>query len=345
MIEIFKCLFIYIFNSINVYMFIELILISKIGEKKMNYSTNLWNNWLIPKLYTSTKPEASMPIEILLDAEKSKLSLQLRDARMLGVLMGAKFMTTPQLTLCFWEGKNSSKTCIKRLNTLWDYGLLARIRPRAKSRTGSLPWIWAITKRGVQILERSGLTLYEERLKKDIKFNEMTSELPSQNLLRHSILISEFGSQCLASGGDWYFDHETASTFDIRISTGKSKLYYPDSILEWPKKGGVQETWLLELERSANQPRFREKMHIWKSLKILGKADQSIKNKYVVIVGRIKDTLPDRDERSIIPLAKIIESNGELTEFIKFIGIPNELEESFEAIPLDAVSFLKKHGG
>lgn len=311
----------------------------------MDFSTNLWNNWLIPRLYTSTKPEASMPIETLLNSEISKLNLQIRDSRMLGVLYGAKFMTTPQLTLCFWEGNNSSKTCVKRLNTLWDYGLLARIRPRAKSKKGSLPWIWAITKRGVQILERSGLTLYEERLKKDIKFDETSIELPSQNLLRHSILISEFGSQCLASGGDWYFDHETSSTFDIRISSGKSKLYYPDSILEWPEKDGIKITWLLELERSSNQPRFREKMHIWRGLKMLGKAEKSVENKFVVIVGRIRDTLPDRDERSILPLAKIIVSNGELTDFVKFIGIPNEMEGSFEAKPLDAASFLTKHGG
>lgn len=311
----------------------------------MNFSTNLWNNWLIPKLYTSTKPEANMPIETLLDGEVSKLSLQIRDARMLEVLLGAKFMTTPQLALCFWEGKNSSKTCIKRLSTLWDFGLLARIRPRAKSKKGSLPWVWAITKRGVQVLERSGSILYEERLKKDIKFDVSTLELPSQNLLRHSILISEFGSQCLADGGDWYFDHETAATFDIRISTGKSKLYYPDSILEWPEKDGTKTTWLLELERSANQPRFREKMNIWKGLKLLTKAEGSIDNKFVVIVGRIKDTFPDRDERSILPLAKIILSNGELTDFVRFIGIPNELEESFEAKPLDASTLIKKHGG
>lgn len=310
----------------------------------MIFETNLWNNWLIPKLYISDTPEASLSVEDILDKDKTKINMQLRDVKMLATLLGAKFMTTNQLSACFWSGHDAERACRRRLRTLWNYGLLARIRPRAKSKTGSLPWIWAITKKAIQILDRSGLPLYEERLKKETSYDETSTTLPSQILLRHSILVSEFGTRCLASGGDWYFDHETATALDVPILNTKTKLYYPDAILEW----GSDEkkiTWLLELERSAQQRRFREKMSIWRSLRLLAKTEGTLDNQFVVIVGRVKDTLPDRDERSILPLARILVKDGGLLDFVKFIGIPDELHTAFDAKPLDPQAFLNKHGG
>lgn len=310
----------------------------------MIYQSNLWNNWLIPKLYTSNSAEASLPVKDLLDKEKSKLNLQTRDAKMLATLLGAKFMTTNQLARCFWTGIDADRACRRRLNTMWNYGLLARIRPQAKAKKGSLPWVWGITQRAIQILERSGLPLYEERLKIETSYDETTIILPSQILLRHSILLAEFGSQCLAEGGDWYFDHEKATAMNVHIQNLKSRMYYPDAVLEWPQTDGTKISWLLELERSANQQRFREKMNVWRALKLLAKTEGTLNSQYVVFVGRIKDTLPDRDERSILPLAKILIKDGQLLDFVKFIGIPNEDESNFDDTPIDAKTFVDKYG-
>lgn len=311
----------------------------------MIYQKNLWNNWLIPKLYTSDSPEASLPIKDILDKDKTKINLQTRDVKMLATLLGAKFMTTSQLAVCFWSGKDAERACRRRLKTMWDYGLLARIRPQAKSKMGSLPWIWGITQRAVQVLERSGLSLYDERLKLDTSYDETTVILPSQTLLRHSILVAEFGSQCLAEGGDWYFDHEKATAMNVHMQNLKSKMYYPDAVLEWPEKDGAKVTWLLELERSAQQYRFREKMNVWRSLKLLAKTEGTLDKQFVVLVGRIKDTLPDRDERSILPLARILIKDGGLVDFVKLIGIPDEDSNTFDATPIDAQTFITKYGG
>lgn len=316
----------------------------------MNFSTGLWNNWLIPKLYTATGPEAVIPIEEIFDKDGAKINLQIRDAKMLAMLFGAKFMTTNQLSLCFWHGYIGTdeklypeRVCRRRLNTLWQYGLISRIRPRAKSTKGSLPWIWAITKKGVQVLERSGIPLYEERLKRESKFDDSSLELPSQILLRHAVLVAEFGSRCVAEGGDWYFEHETATAMNVPITNTKTKNYYPDAILEWAQQKGDKIIWLLELERSANQRRFREKMNIWRALKLLAKAEGVLGKQFVVMIGRIKDTTPDRDERSLLPLARILVTDGKLLDFVKFIGIPDESQNILEVEPMDAVSFLAKY--
>lgn len=317
----------------------------------MDFSTALWNNWLIPKLYTATGPEATVPIDRLFEKEGEKITLQIRDAKMLATLFGARFMTTNQLATAFWQNNNGpfkkqypEHVCLHRLTNLWKYGLLARIRPRAKSKKGSLPWIWTITGRGFQVLERSGLPLYEERLKKT-KFDESSLTMPSQLTMRHAVLVAEFGSRCLAEGGEWYFEHEAAASLDVPIQNTKSRFYYPDAVLEWPKPEGEKETWLLELERSANQKRFREKMAVWRSLFLLAKAEENLGKKFVIMAGRIKDTLPDRDERSLLPLAKILLQDGALLDFVKFVGIPDDTKDLYEVKALDAQTFLQIHGG
>ena len=317
----------------------------------MNFSTSLWNNWLIPKLYTSNSPNSNASINDILDKDKSPINLQIRDAQMIATVLGAKFMTTQQVALCFWQNNetdqkrgDADRACRRRLNTLWDYGLLARIRPRAKSKMGSLPWIWAATSRGVQLLEHTRLPIYEDRLKRD-KFDETTIHLPSQLTMRHSILVAEFGSRCLATGGEWFFEGEAIAALDVKLSDSKSRLYYPDAVLEWPSQEGDRTTWLLELERSANQRRFREKMNVWRSLRLIAKNDGRLGKEFIVMVGRVNDTLPDRDERSLLPLARLLVKDSALLDFVKFVGVPDGSSSDFQAIPLDAGAFLLKHGG
>lgn len=317
----------------------------------MDFSTSLWNNWLIPKLYMSTSSNANLPLNYILDKDKSNINLQIRDAQMIATLFGAKFMTTQQLAQCYWKSNDDNqkmddadRACRRRLNSLWDYGLLARIRPRAKAKMGSLPWIWAVTSRGVQILEHTHLPVYDDRLKKE-KFDETNIHLPSQLTMRHSILVAEFGSRCLSSGGEWFFEGEAVAALDVKLSDSKSRFYYPDAVLEWPASEGDRVTWLLELERSANQRRFREKMNVWRSLRLIAKNNGHLGKEFVVMIGRINDTLPDRDERSLLPLAKLIVKDGALLDFVKFVGVPDVLSSEFEAVPLDAVTFLRQHGG
>lgn len=317
----------------------------------MNFSTSLWNNWLIPKLYTSNSTNSNISIIDILDKDKSPINLQIRDAQMLATILGAKFITTQQLASCFWynsdgqrKNEDADRACRRRLNTLWDYGLLARIRPRAKAKMGSLPWIWAVTSRGVQILEHTRLPIYEDRLKRE-KFDETNVHLPSQLTMRHSILAAEFGSRCLSVGGEWFFEGEAIAALDVKLSDSRSRLYYPDAVLEWPSQECEKTTWLLELERSANQRRFREKMNVWRSLRLIAKNDGRLGKEFVVMVGRVNDTLPDRDERSLLPLARMLVKDGALLDFVKFVGVPDRSSIDFQATPLDAAAFILKHGG
>ncbi|WP_207643923.1 replication-relaxation family protein [Desulfosporosinus acidiphilus] len=297
----------------------------------------------------SDSPNANTPIINILDKDKSPVNLQIRDAQMLATILGARFITTQQLAACFWQNtdrksEDADRACRRRLNTLWDYGLLARIRPRAKAKMGSLPWIWAVTSRGVQILEHTRLPIYMDRLKKD-KFDETNIHLPSQLTMQHSILVAEFGSRCLSNGGEWFFEGEAIAALDVKLSDSKSRFYYPDAVLDWPSQEGEKITWLLELERSANQRRFREKMNVWRSLRLIAKNDGRLGKEFVVMVGRISDTYPDRDERSLLPLARLLVKDSALLDFIKFIGVPDRSSTDFQASPMDAATFLLKHGG
>lgn len=117
---------------------------------------------------------------------------QTRDFAVLKHLLELKYMTTRQLARAFWKrgtGKdNREAVCRRRLLTLYEFGLVARIRPRAKMGNGSIPVIWTITERGMTFLSN------EPKIK---------NIYPTKIEIQESLMISEKVGSCIESGGTW----------------------------------------------------------------------------------------------------------------------------------------------
>lgn len=304
--------------------------------------TAFWDNWLVPKFSVSNKPTATISLNELLLSSELRFAPQLRDAELMGMLFGAKFCTTHQIARALWDGPNRLQIARRRLNQLYDFGFVAKMRPRSVPGSGTMPLIWTVTGKGVELLARSSNMLWERLQPR--KFDRDSYLLPSQLTVIHSLIISELGSACMEAGGHWYFDREGYSVLSVSKTGrhGDDEYRYPDAVLEWPRHHDIYDTWYLEVERSAHLEQFIKKMDFWRRLRGKYAAANQLEGKKVIVLGRVKDTL-SRDERSILPLCRLLDKDEELRDFVYFIPIPNEPRASFSMTPLSASTFLSTY--
>ena len=304
--------------------------------------TAFWDSWLMPRFVADKSPTAKLSLNEILNApEVHKFAPTIRDARALGLLFGARILTTTQLGRVLWPGKVSSELARRRLGVFYKFGLVARLRPVAAPGTGSMPYLWTVTAKGLELFMRSGLPEVE-RLKPR-HFEAESYLLPSQLTVLHSLIAAELGTQCLAAGGDWYFEKEADAVLKVRHpKKPDGDIQYPDAVLVWPRENGSSETWYIEVERSARTESFLQKMDFWRRLRAKLAAENKLEGKHIVVVGRTKDR-PDRSERSILPLARLSSVDTELKDFIQYIAIKDEIRSDISLAPVSGATLIAQY--
>ncbi len=87
----------------------------------------------------------------------SGIRLTSRDAQILEALYGVGYLTTHQICALFFMGgseatRGAAKACERRLRLLYGAGLVRRIEQPVKRGEGSKPFIYALSKKGAELL-------------------------------------------------------------------------------------------------------------------------------------------------------------------------------------------------
>ena len=121
---------------------------------------------VLPERPATERPPAKRPKRLhktTSSVKPKKCALTPRDTQILLDLYTARYMTAVQIQALHWRltydhHTGPERACQRRLRQLYDAGLVRRIEPRIRVKEGKAPLIYAIDKRGAQVLiEQCGI--------------------------------------------------------------------------------------------------------------------------------------------------------------------------------------------
>ena len=231
-------------------------------------------------------------------------SLQTRDTDVLTRLWAAGPLLTDHIHRLFWAEAKQDSVITARLRRLWDLGLLRRHRPVLERGMGSSPYLWAISKRGFDLLLLLQPLWWTARWPHARWDSRQDNRQPGPELA-HGLVVADVAAWAVATQGrEWVFESEPASIISAGVvqvgPRTKQTSFKPDAILT---RDGAP-SWFIEVERAAYLPTWRAKTETWlRWAKRFGMGNRVPAQ--IVVVGYLKDA-PERQERSILPLLRVL---------------------------------------